>query len=115
MVIEKVTPEIEGGRFPIKRVLGERVVVEANIFADGHDSLAAVLKFRAEENPAWSETPMELLANDRWRCDFFTTELGDIFTRLKHGWITSSHGKRACKRNFKPSRMSPSRFRQAHN
>ena len=86
VVIENVAPEIEAGRFPIKRVIGENVVVEADIFADGHDSLAAVLKFRAEENPGWSETPMESLANDRWRGEFVTAKLGNYFYTIE-AWV----------------------------
>ncbi len=43
VVIEAVTPEVDGGRFPVKRVIGEQVVVEADIFADGHDQLACLL------------------------------------------------------------------------
>ena len=86
VVIENVTPEIDAGRFAIKRVIGEHVVVEADIFADGHDSLAAVLKFRTEENPEWSETPMELMADDRWRGEFVTTKLGNCFYTIE-AWV----------------------------
>jgi starch synthase (maltosyl-transferring) len=86
VVIENVTPEIDGGRFAIKRVVGERVVVEADIFADGHDSLAAVLKFRAAENSEWSETPMEFLSNDRWRGEFVVTKLGNYFYTIE-AWV----------------------------
>ena len=64
VVIEGVTPEIDAGRFPIKRTIDEDVVVEADIFADGHDALRAVLRYRREEDRAWSETPMEPLLND---------------------------------------------------
>ena len=46
VVIEAVMPEIDGGRFPAKRAVGETVTVEADIFADGHDALAAVLRYR---------------------------------------------------------------------
>ena len=76
VIIEGLNPEIDGGRFPIKRVIGERVVVEADIFADGHDSISALLLYRNENNPGWSETPMELLVNDRWRGSFVVAELG---------------------------------------
>ncbi len=86
VVIENVAPEIDGGRFAIKRVVGEHVVVEADIFADGHDSLAAVLKFRAAENSEWSETPMEFLANDRWRGEFTVTKLGNYFYTIE-AWV----------------------------
>src|SRR3954468_4720867 len=67
VVIEAVTPEIDGGRFPIKRVAGEDVAVEADIFGDGHDALSAVVKWRACGNSQWEEEPMEFLVNDRWR------------------------------------------------
>jgi starch synthase (maltosyl-transferring) len=76
VIIEGLKPEIDGGRFPVKRVIGERVVVEADIFADGHDVIAALLLFRKETNTKWVETPMEPLVNDRWRGSFAVTELG---------------------------------------
>ena len=65
MVINRVEPEIEGGRFPIKRIVGDEVVVTADIFADGHDALAAVLRYRRADGAAWNEAPMCELANDR--------------------------------------------------
>lgn len=69
VVIEAITPQIEGGRHPIKRAEGEDVVVEADIFKEGHDIVAAVLKWRGARETAWHETPMvPLPANgDRWR------------------------------------------------
>jgi starch synthase (maltosyl-transferring) len=76
VLIEGVTPEINTGRYPIKRVPGEKVVVEADAFADGHDSLSVVLKFRRESEADWSEMEMEPLGNDRWRGEFNTKELG---------------------------------------
>ncbi len=75
MIIEGLKPEIDGGRFPIKRVIGERVVVEADIFADGHDAISALLLYRKENDPEWAETPMEPLINDRWRGSFVVAEL----------------------------------------
>jgi starch synthase (maltosyl-transferring) len=86
VVIENVAPEINAGRFAVKRVVGERVTVEADIFADGHDSLAAVLKFRAEKNSEWTEAPMKFLANDRWRGEFAVTELGNYFYTIE-AWV----------------------------
>ena len=76
VIIEGLKPEINDGRFPIKRVIGERVVVEADIFADGHDSVSALLLYSKEDDPEWSETPMEPLVNDRWRGSFVVAELG---------------------------------------
>ncbi len=76
VVIENVKPEIADGRFPIKRVVGDRVVVEADIFADGHDAISAFLIFRRENDPDWAEAPMQPLVNDRWRGSFVVTKLG---------------------------------------
>ena len=76
VVIEAVKPEIDGGRFPIKRIIGDTVVVEADIFADGHDLLSATLLYRKESDPNWIEVPMEFLVNDRWRGSFMVTEPG---------------------------------------
>jgi starch synthase (maltosyl-transferring) len=70
VVIEGVAPEIDGGRFAVKRVVGERVVVEADAFTDGHDALACVLLWRPVSRAEWSETAMEALPNDRWRAAF---------------------------------------------
>src|SRR5712691_11357109 len=66
-VIENLQPLVEGGRYPIKRVVGDDVVVEADIFKDVHDIVAAALKWRAAGEPRWHETAMTPLGNDRWR------------------------------------------------
>jgi starch synthase (maltosyl-transferring) len=76
VIIEGLKPEIDGGRFPIKRVMDEKVVVEADIFADGYNSISALLLYRREDDHEWAETPMEPLINDRWRGSFVVAELG---------------------------------------
>ncbi|MHC1763571.1 MAG: maltotransferase domain-containing protein [Verrucomicrobiia bacterium] len=86
VVIERVSPEIDGARFPVKRVLGEAVTVEADVFADGHDILAAVLKFRHSGTMHWTETRMEPLVNDRWQGSFRVTALGSYFYTVE-GWV----------------------------
>jgi starch synthase (maltosyl-transferring) len=65
-VIENLQPLIDGGRHPIKRIVGEDLVVEADIFKDGHDVVAAVLKWRVLGKRPWRETPMTFVDNDRW-------------------------------------------------
>jgi starch synthase (maltosyl-transferring) len=72
-VIENLRPLIDGGRYPIKRVVGEDVVVEADIFRDGHDVVAAILKWRVLGELVWHETAMTHVDNDRWRgaCTFY--------------------------------------------
>ena len=80
IIIERVTPEIDAGRFAIKRVIGEEVCVEADIFCDGHEMLSALLKFRHSTEENWQESPLAPLVNDRWRGSFVVTELGDVQT-----------------------------------
>lgn len=86
VVIEGVTPEIDAGRFAAKRVIGDLVRVEADIFADGHDSISAALLFRHESSPSWSEQRMQFDVNDRWFGDFLVSQLGRYFYTI-HGWI----------------------------
>ena len=86
VVIEGVAPEIDGGRFPAKRTVGDLVRVEADIFTDGHDSVAAVLLFRHEKSKSWAEKPMTQLVNDRWVAEFPVSELGRYRFTI-HGWV----------------------------
>jgi starch synthase (maltosyl-transferring) len=76
VVIEAVQPEIEGGRFPIKRACGEKVIVEADAFTDGHDAIVCILLYRRDGVSTWSEMPMEPLGNDRWQGEFAVAEVG---------------------------------------
>jgi starch synthase (maltosyl-transferring) len=112
VIVERVWPEIDGGRFPIKRTVGERVTVSADIFADGHDLIAGVVKYRyrgpegsAPQQPRqgrggssdppspdppsadeWQETPLTPLDNDRWEGAFTVTELG-AYEYTLDAWI----------------------------
>ncbi|MBK5094764.1 MAG: DUF3416 domain-containing protein, partial [Deltaproteobacteria bacterium] len=76
VVIENVSPEIDGGRFPVKRTVGEKVTVTADIHTDGHDLIAAVLLYKNHGDAAWRETPLRELGNDRWAGSFPVTSLG---------------------------------------
>jgi starch synthase (maltosyl-transferring) len=86
VVIQFVKPEIDCGRNPVKRTTGETVLVEADIFADGHDSVSAALLFRRQDASTWSESPMEFLVNDRWRGEFPVTEIGRYVYTLQ-AWV----------------------------
>ncbi|HET7688603.1 MAG TPA: alpha-1,4-glucan--maltose-1-phosphate maltosyltransferase [Candidatus Macondimonas sp.] len=86
VVIEGVMPEVDGGRFAIKRVIGESVQVEASIFCDGHDVLSAVLRHRPLGASPWQETAMQALGNDRWQAAFQVEELGTYEYTLS-GWV----------------------------
>ena len=90
VVIERVEPEIDCGRFPIKRVVGEGVVVEADILAAGHEELACVLRYRAVDNPDWQEAPMRPTVNDRWRGEFAVDRLGRYLYTVE-GWVDRFH------------------------
>jgi starch synthase (maltosyl-transferring) len=86
VIIERVTPEIDAGRFPIKRIIGEETTVEAIILADGHDALSCALLYRKESESSWTEVPMQSLGNDRWKASFHVEELGRYrYTVI--GWI----------------------------
>ncbi|MFP5078031.1 maltotransferase domain-containing protein [Rhizobium sp. YIM 134829] len=76
LAIEAVTPSVDEGRFPVKRVVGETVRVEADIFGDGHDPLAAALFWRAADEAEWTEVPLQLVVNDRWRAEFTPRRMG---------------------------------------
>jgi len=69
-VIEAVSPCIDCGRFPTKRIVGERCAVEADIFRDGHAVIRAAVKWRRKCDQVFSEAPMEHIGNDRWRGAF---------------------------------------------
>ena len=66
IIIERVQPEIDAGRYPIKRVTGDILPVTADIFKDGHDKIAAVVKYRRTCDEDWQEAEMRLVENDRW-------------------------------------------------
>jgi starch synthase (maltosyl-transferring) len=86
VVVERVLPQVDGGRFPIKRTVGESVQVSADVFADGHDQIAAVVHYRVAEAPQatseipadfdWRETRMQPGPNDRWTAAFDVDTLG---------------------------------------
>jgi starch synthase (maltosyl-transferring) len=86
VVIENITPQVDCGRFPAKRTIGESVTVEADVFADGHDSVAAALFYRHESAPEWHSVPMSALVNDRWQARFTVQALGRYFFTIA-GWV----------------------------
>ncbi|CUI15772.1 putative glycosidase [Candidatus Protochlamydia naegleriophila] len=86
VVISNVSPQIEAGRFAIKRVIGEEVVVEADIFTDGHYKVAAYLYVRSDREAEWQEIVMEPKSNDRWLGRFITQAIGMSFYNII-AWI----------------------------
>jgi starch synthase (maltosyl-transferring) len=86
VVIESVEPEIDAGRFAIKRITGDSVEVEADILADGHDHVTARLLYRYSQIADWTAVPMEPLGNDRWRASFPVARPGEYCYTVA-GWI----------------------------
>ena len=115
VVVERLRPQIDGGRFPIKRTVGDEVSVTVDMFADGQDLLAGVLKYRrvptgrpaaepalhepasrrpgsargdASADPAqpWTDIPLTPLDNDSWGASFTVTELGE-YEYTVEGWV----------------------------
>jgi starch synthase (maltosyl-transferring) len=76
VVIEGLTPQIDGGRYPIKRAVGDSVAVEVDAFADGHERIACLLLYRRQIDDTWTEIAMAPLGNDRWRAEFKVSEVG---------------------------------------
>ena len=87
VIVEAVTPQVDEGRYPAKRTFGEDVIVEADVYADGHDVVAAMLLWRRQGETDWDETPMRPLGNDRFRASFFTGDEFDTFEFTVEGWI----------------------------
>ncbi|HEU0073070.1 MAG TPA: maltotransferase domain-containing protein, partial [Dehalococcoidia bacterium] len=86
VVIESVQPEVDAGRFAVKRTVGDLVRVEADVFADGHDELACLLFYKQEDESAWQETPMMLIANDHWQGQFRVSAQKTYVYRLE-AWV----------------------------
>jgi starch synthase (maltosyl-transferring) len=85
-VVENITPAVDGGRFAVKRIAGDTVVVEADCLADGHDLLAVQLLWRREDAPAWQAQPMVPVGNDRWRAAFVPEAIGRYRYTVK-AWV----------------------------
>jgi starch synthase (maltosyl-transferring) len=76
VVIENLEPQVNCGGFPIKRIVGDAVSIEADVFGDGHDEVSARLLWKQEGARRWQTTDMRPLGNDRWRGEFPVTEVG---------------------------------------
>ncbi len=89
--IRNVSPEIDCGRYPIKRVTNEEIKVEADIFGDGHDKVDAVLLYRPKKksrgrDKKWQEQRMDFEGNDHWSTVFSLEETGDYEYTLE-AWV----------------------------
>jgi len=69
-LIEDIFPSVDGGRYAVKRIAGERVDIWCDILREGHDVLAAHLIWRAETEREWQRASLTLHSNDRWHGHF---------------------------------------------
>ncbi len=86
VVIERITPTVDAGRFAVKRTLGEQLSVEADVFADGHDAVGCRLLYRPDGVTNWQYTPMTPLGNDRWRGCFKAQQPGRTLYTVE-AWV----------------------------
>ncbi len=74
IVIEDIRPQVDRGRYPVKREVGDRLDVTADIFREGHDKIAAILRYRRRDDTRWTDVDMRYVDNDRWGASFELTE-----------------------------------------
>jgi starch synthase (maltosyl-transferring) len=86
VIIENIQPQVDNGRYPAKRTVGERVDITADIFADGHDHLRAEARYRAGKTGAWKSIAMCDIGNDRWQASFYVTGTGMYYFALS-AWV----------------------------
>jgi starch synthase (maltosyl-transferring) len=84
--IEGITPQVDGGRFAIKRTAGDLVHVEADAFTDGHDAIRVELLARRTDAKEWTEIEMKPLGNDRWSASFHVAKVGRYAYKVK-AWV----------------------------
>lgn len=103
ILIENVAPSLDGGRYPVKAIVGETCTVQADIFRDGTQPVRAVLHWRVGKNPDWSEILMAEDGNDRWRASFPLSDIGayEFFIRA---W-SEGDGPRSDREETKPFRV----------
>ena len=86
VVIDYVSPQINGGEFFIKRIVNEIVNIDAHILVDGHDVIAASVLFKHEKERKWTEARMHHVINDEWKSSFIVKKQG-FYSYKVHGWV----------------------------
>jgi starch synthase (maltosyl-transferring) len=86
IIIENVMPQLDCGAFQIKRIIGQKVVVTADVFSDGHDVLESCVKFKHEKDKSWQEVRMTPTVNDEWIAEFKVEKQGS-YTYFVEGWV----------------------------
>ena len=86
VIVEGLSPEVDGGRYPAKRIVGDTVVVECDLLADGHDAIAGRVLFRHAAAKGWQVAPLVSTTNDRWRASFVASEIG-VWEVAFEAWV----------------------------
>ena len=86
IVIENVLPQIDGGAYYIKRIVGQNISVTADVFSDGHDIVEVCVKFKHENDKNWQEVRMAPMVNDQWSASFKVEKQG-IYSYFVEGWV----------------------------
>ncbi|MBX9808114.1 MAG: DUF3416 domain-containing protein, partial [Flavobacteriaceae bacterium] len=86
IIIENVSPQLDGGVNPIKRIVNQKVNVIADVFADGHDIIECCVKFKHENDKKWQEVRMQPSVNDSWSASFKVEKQG-FYNYFVEGWI----------------------------
>jgi starch synthase (maltosyl-transferring) len=87
VVVDAIRPQTPGtGRYPLKRVLGDLLIVDVDLLADGHDQLGGVLRYRPKGSTDWRETPLAFVENDVWRASFVLDAIG-TWEYTVRGWV----------------------------
>lgn len=86
IIIENVLPQLNSGNFAIKRIVGQKVIVTAEVFSDGHDVVESCVKFKHESENTWQEVRMTHIQNDEWSAEFHVEKQGK-YTYFVEGWI----------------------------
>lgn len=86
IIIEQVQPQLDGGNFFIKRIINQIVSVSANVFSDGHDVIACMVKYKHEKSIKWNEIRMIHIDNDEWTAEFQVQKQG-FYSYFVEGWV----------------------------
>jgi starch synthase (maltosyl-transferring) len=86
IAIETISPTVDGGKFAVKRMVGDVIRIEADVFADGHDKLAVALLWRAADQADWQQTRMQAIGNDRWSASLPLTRVGRYQFAVEAWW-----------------------------
>ena len=87
VLIENIYPDIESGRYPVKRIIGDIFHVYADVYKQGHDGIEATLTYRFGNEKVWNEIPMQLQENHRYHGSFSLDRVGRYFFKIS-AWPT---------------------------